>query len=200
MQINLKETPKRIKKADAMLESATGIFSQHGYNNTKLQQITSSLDLTDKSIYYYFSSKGDLFSEVILHIQHQLDNLMEEVSAQKINHLEKLKLYSQKATAVDGLTLLMYIPSSLSDFSKFEIIKENEARHYVSWDLWFEKGHMDGSIIKGVPADQRQFLFGSLFYLHKSHVLQKGVSYKSVQPFVELMIERMFSTNYVPKK
>ena len=57
MDQNIKLSPKRIKKKDLILESAVTIFSQHGYNNTKLEQITKSLDLTDKSIYYYFNSK-----------------------------------------------------------------------------------------------------------------------------------------------
>ena len=61
MDLNTKNTPKRTKKKDLILDSAISIFSQHGYHNTKLEQITKSLDLTDKSIYYYFSSKGDLF-------------------------------------------------------------------------------------------------------------------------------------------
>ena len=53
MDLNIKNTPKRIKKKDAILDSALTIFSIYGYNNTKLEQITESLSLTDKSIYYY---------------------------------------------------------------------------------------------------------------------------------------------------
>ena len=73
MDLNIKNTPKRIKKKDAILDSALTIFSIYGYNNTKLEQITESLSLTDKSIYYYFSSKGDLFIEVIRLVQNKLD-------------------------------------------------------------------------------------------------------------------------------
>jgi hypothetical protein len=40
MDLNLKNTPKRIKKKDLILDSAVSIFSQHGYHNTKLEQIT----------------------------------------------------------------------------------------------------------------------------------------------------------------
>ena len=48
MDQNIKLSPQRIKKKDLILESSVSIFSQHGYNNTKLEQITKSLDLTDK--------------------------------------------------------------------------------------------------------------------------------------------------------
>ena len=80
MEPNINNTPKRIKKKDLILESAISIFSQHGFHNTKLEQITKSLNLTDKSIYYYFNSKGDLFIEVILSIQTKLDKLIETIN------------------------------------------------------------------------------------------------------------------------
>ena len=80
MDQNIKITPKRIKKKDLILESAVSIFSQHGYHNTKLEQITESLGLTDKSIYYYFNSKGDLFIEVVLSVQSKLNKLIESIN------------------------------------------------------------------------------------------------------------------------
>ena len=52
MMENIKNTPKRIKKKDLILDSAVSLFSEHGYNNTKLEQITISLYITDKYIYY----------------------------------------------------------------------------------------------------------------------------------------------------
>ena len=111
---NIKNTPKRIKKKDLILDSAVSIFSEHGYNNTKLEQITKSLDLTDKSIYYYFSSKGDLFIETVLSIQAKLDKLIDSINKMDINHLEKIKTYTNKAMSINGLTLLMQLPKSLS--------------------------------------------------------------------------------------
>ena len=88
MELNSKNTPKRIKKKDLILDSAVSIFSKHGYHNTKLEQITKSIGLTDKSIYYYFSSKGDLFIEVILSIQSKLDRLIGSINNMDANHLE----------------------------------------------------------------------------------------------------------------
>ena len=72
-EIKIKNTPKRLKKKEAILESALNIFANYGLLNTRLEQITDELNLTDKSIYYYFSSKGDLFIEVILSLQDKLN-------------------------------------------------------------------------------------------------------------------------------
>jgi len=196
MDLNLKNTPKRIKKKDLILDSAVSIFSQHGYHNTKLEQITKSLDLTDKSIYYYFSSKGDLFIEVVISIQSKLDKLIESINKMDVTHLEKIKTYTNKAMAINGLTLLMQLPKSLSEFAKYDVIKSNEANQYKIWTSWFKKGQTDGSMIYGNADEYRNFLFGSLFYLHQWYAIKDNESYAQIQPFIEKMIDRMYSTKY----
>tara|TARA_Y100000741_G_scaffold255831_1_gene197192 strand:- start:225 stop:827 length:603 start_codon:yes stop_codon:yes gene_type:complete len=194
MDLNIKNTPKRIKKKDLILDSAISIFSQHGFHNTKLEQITKSLDLTDKSIYYYFSSKGDLFLEVILSIQTKLDKLIESINKIDDTHLMKIKTYTNKAMTINGLTLLMSLPKSLSEFAKYDVIKANEANQYRMWTNWFKKGQADGSMIQGNPEEYRNFLFGSLFYLHQWYAIKDNESYAHIQPFIEKMIDRMYST------
>ena len=196
MDQNIKITPKRIKKKDLILESAVSIFSQHGYHHTKLEQITESLGLTDKSIYYYFNSKGDLFIEVILSVQSKLNKLIESINAMNATHLDKIKTYTNKAMTINGLTLLMQIPKSLSEFAKYNEIKFNEAEQYKTWSNWFKKGQIDGSMIHGDPDEHRNFLFGSLFYLHRWYAITDNESYAQIQPFIEKMIDRMYSTQF----
>ena len=196
MELSAKNTPKRTKKKDLILDSAVSIFSQHGYHNTKLDQITKALNLTDKSIYYYFSSKGDLFIEVVISIQSKLDKLIESINKMDVTHLEKIKTYTNKAMTINGLTLLMQLPKSLSDFAKYDVIKSNEVNHYKIWTSWFEKGQIDGSMIYGSADEYRNFLFGSLFYLHQWYAIKDNESYAQIQPFIEKMIDRMYSTKY----
>ena len=196
MNLNIKNTPKRLKKKEAILESALNIFAEHGFLNTRLEQITDALDLTDKSIYYYFSSKGDLFIEVILSLQERLNSLIKKIDAKECNHHEKIKLYTSHAMSIHGLTLLMKLPKSLSDFSKYDAIKSNEISQYKIWTQWFKKGQLEGSIIQGDASEQRNFLFGSLFFLHEWHSIRDSESYSKIQPLIELMIDRMYSTNY----
>jgi AcrR family transcriptional regulator len=196
MKLDIKNTPKRLKKKEAILDSALNIFAEHGYMNTRLEQITDALDLTDKSIYYYFSSKGDLFIEVILLLQGKLNSLIDRIDSKDCNHHEKIKLYTSHAMSIHGLTLLMKLPQSLSEFSKYDAIKSNEISQYKIWAQWFKKGQLEGSIIQGDASEQRNFLFGSLFYLHEWHSIRDSESYSKIQPLIELMIDRMYSTNY----
>ena len=196
MNLNNRITSKRIKKKDLILESAVHVFSQNGYHNTKLEQITESLGLTDKSIYYYFNSKGDLFIEVVLHVQSKLNKLIESINEMNNSHLDKIKTYTNKAMTINGLTLLMQIPKSLSEFAKYDEIKFNEAQQYKTWSMWFKKGQIDGSMIHGDPDEHRNFLFGSLFYLHRWYAITDNESYAHIQPFIEQMIDRMYSTQF----
>ena len=196
MNLNTRITSKRIKKKDLILESAVLIFSQYGYHNTKLEQITESLGLTDKSIYYYFNSKGDLFIEVVIHVQSKLNKLIESINEMNNSHLDKIKTYTNKAMTINGLTLLMQIPKSLSEFAKYDEIKFNEAQQYKTWSMWFKKGQIDGSMIHGDPDEHRNFLFGSLFYLHHWYAITDNESYAHIQPFIEKMIDRMYSTQF----
>ena len=196
MNLTIKNTPKRLKKKEAILESAVKIFALHGYNNTRLEQITHDLQLSDKAIYYYFSSKGDLFIEVILLIQQQLNQLIKKIEDTGFNHHNKIKNYTHRAMSIEGLTLLMYFPRSLSEFAKYEDIKSNEVKHFKVWANWLKKGQLEGSVIQGDANEQRNFLFGSLFYLHRIYSIQDNESYSKIQPFIETMIDRMYSTNY----
>jgi len=196
MNLNTRITSKRTKKKDLILESAVHVFSQNGYHNTKLEQITESLGLTDKSIYYYFNSKGDLFIEVVLHVQSKLNKLIESINEMNNSHLDKIKTYTNKAMTINGLTLLMQIPKSLSEFAKYDEIKFNEAQQYKTWSMWFKKGQIDGSMVHGDPDEHRNFLFGSLFYLHRWYAITDNESYAHIQPFIEQMIDRMYSTQF----
>ena len=51
-------------------------------------------------------------------------------------------------------------------------------------------------MIHGDPHEHRNFLFGSLFYLHHWYAITDNESYAHIQPFIEKMIDRMYSTQF----
>jgi hypothetical protein len=51
-------------------------------------------------------------------------------------------------------------------------------------------------MIYGNADEYRNFLFGSLFYLHQWYAIKDNESYAKIQPFIENMIDRMYSTNF----
>ena len=86
--------------------------------------------------------------------------------------------------------------TSCTEFAKYDVIKSNEANQYKIWTSWFKKGQTDGSMIYGNADEYRNFLFGSLFYLHRWYEITDNESYAHIQSFIEKMIDRMYSTQF----
>lgn len=53
-----------------ILFEATKLFAQQGYNATSIRQVVEACDCTKPALYYYFSSKENLFEQII---QHEVD-------------------------------------------------------------------------------------------------------------------------------
>ena len=68
------ETTKYNLKAQSIIESAVFNFNRNGFYGTSLEHITRSLNMTDKSIYYYFKNKEDLFGRDYKYETIRIDN------------------------------------------------------------------------------------------------------------------------------
>lgn len=58
-------TDKRRAKRRLILETATALFSQHGYQATRMQDIAAKVGMQAGSLYYYFESKEALLSAMV---------------------------------------------------------------------------------------------------------------------------------------
>ena len=82
---------KRDAVRENILTIAQEIFSKFGYKKTTLDDIANAVRKGKSSLYYYFSSKEDLFQEVI---QKEADILREELAKvlqKDIDPAEKLE-------------------------------------------------------------------------------------------------------------
>jgi len=52
-----------------LLEAALAVFAQHGYRNTRLDDVAEAAGVTKGAIYHYFDTKEDLLRSVIEHYQ-----------------------------------------------------------------------------------------------------------------------------------
>lgn len=53
----------------ALIDSATELFTQHGYAGTSLDEVVAAARVTKGALYHHFSSKLDLFESVFLQVQ-----------------------------------------------------------------------------------------------------------------------------------
>jgi AcrR family transcriptional regulator len=164
MKLDIKNTPKRLKKKEAILDSALNIFAEHGYINTRLEQITDALDLTDKSIYYYFSSKGDLFIEVILLLQGKLNSLIDRIDNKDCNHHEKIKLYTSHAMSIHGNFLSLY--QSFQNMMPSNLMRYRNTRFGLNG---LRKVSWKAQLFKAIP------LSSVTFYLDLYFICMSGI-------------------------
>ncbi len=60
-----------------ILDAALGLFSEHGFDGTTLQQIADRLGFTKAALYYHFRSKDDLLQALIAPAAVGLDALLD---------------------------------------------------------------------------------------------------------------------------
>ncbi len=97
-----------VNKKDAnrenILKIAQDIFSKYGYKKTTLDDIANAVRKGKSSLYYYFSSKEDLFQAVILKEVDVLKRELEKVVMRNTDPVEKLRDYIlTKLTTFRGL-------------------------------------------------------------------------------------------------
>jgi len=76
-----------------IIDIARNIFSHFGFKKTTMEEIAQASRKGKSSIYYYFSSKEDIFKAVV---EKEADELLQEITAglEKIEDpVEKLKFY-----------------------------------------------------------------------------------------------------------
>jgi TetR/AcrR family fatty acid metabolism transcriptional regulator len=60
------EARRKISKRDSIIEAAIEVFSQKGYHNTRMEEIAIAAGAGKGTIYEYFSSKMELFHDILL--------------------------------------------------------------------------------------------------------------------------------------
>ncbi|POH62279.1 hypothetical protein C3B61_15450 [Cryobacterium zongtaii] len=66
-----------------ILEVAGTMFAEHGYDGTSMQDVATELGLTRAALYYHYSSKADILSEIIEAETSQFLATLETISAIK---------------------------------------------------------------------------------------------------------------------
>ncbi len=119
---------KKDLNREAILNIAQEIFSKYGYKKTTLDDIANAVRKGKSSLYYYFSSKEDLFQAVILKEVDILKAELEKVILKDISPEEKLKEYIMtKLVMYRSLANLYHALEN--DVTVIEFIESIRAQH-----------------------------------------------------------------------
>lgn len=77
-------------RREEVLTVAAAVFSEKGYRASTIQDIGRELGITSAALYYYFSSKQEILSELIVRPIQQLEAMSAEVVASDLGNREKL--------------------------------------------------------------------------------------------------------------
>ncbi|MGE0852086.1 MAG: TetR family transcriptional regulator [Hyphomicrobiaceae bacterium] len=83
---------KRAERTDAVLRASAQLFAQKGYEGTNLEEIAARLDLRGPSLYYYVSTKEELFSRCIETTAAGVFKRLRAVASRPLPPLERLRL------------------------------------------------------------------------------------------------------------
>ena len=71
---------KLIKKREAIIIASRDLFAINGYENTKVEDITRSINISKGSFYTYFKTKEDVLFEVIEKLYSEYEKVLENIN------------------------------------------------------------------------------------------------------------------------
>lgn len=81
-------------KRELILETALSLFVQNGYQDTKIIDIANAAGIGKGTVYEYFSSKEELFAELLqIHVLQPYSRIEEKITSEDASCYEQLRRY-----------------------------------------------------------------------------------------------------------
>ncbi|GLR17207.1 TetR/AcrR family transcriptional regulator [Portibacter lacus] len=123
---------KRNIKENSIIDAAEKVFSRQGFANTKMEDVAKALGMSKGTIYFYFSSKENLYMAITYRaFQALIDTFYESVSATK------------DESGLEGLVGLM---KSFIAFSEENFLYSEAMLDFISFVRSTSEGSLDGKI------------------------------------------------------
>lgn len=80
-----------------IIEAATEMFYEHGYEGTSIENVASAVGILKGSLYYYIDSKEDLLFRVVDQVQRDIHALLDEsVEEKDVPPLDRLSGFARR--------------------------------------------------------------------------------------------------------
>ena len=151
------------KTRDRIIEAATELFSQRGYNGTTMREIARLCDLTEAAIYKHFAGKEKLYEEVILSKskQHAIASFLE--SKRGLGSIEDVLFTIARhilTTAREDKQLIrILLYSSLEGFHASSILYRELRHPYIH----FLREELKNRMVEGEVREVNPFITSRCF-------------------------------------
>lgn len=91
MELNGRKLKERLFKKGIIIDAAEKLFFQKGFNNCTVADIASEAEFTKKTIYSYFTSKEEIYYEIILRGFKILNGMIEKAVSEEQSEIENIR-------------------------------------------------------------------------------------------------------------
>jgi AcrR family transcriptional regulator len=155
---------------ERLLDAATRLFAENGYENTSVQEIVTAAGVTKGAMYHYFAAKDDLLQEIYHRLLALQTERLERIAAGPGDPEERLRaavldVIDTSCAHLDELTVFFRSLHLLPD-ERRRAVRAERRRYHERFRSLVEEGQRDGTFRGGVPADLAvNFLFGAVHQL-----------------------------------
>lgn len=167
---------RTVKKPDErrkeILETAMLLFSNKGYENTLVEDITQKLQIAKGSFYYYFKSKQEVFEAcMVLIAEKTVEKYMTILNNKEISVVERLKSYIaynfEVSLKEQNKPLFETIHSPTFEGIHSRVVAESTQKLIQTFASIVEEGVASGVFESDDPEITAAALLGALSGIHE---------------------------------
>ncbi|NPA37679.1 MAG: TetR/AcrR family transcriptional regulator [Chlorobi bacterium] len=154
-----------------ILEVAASLFAQYGFHKTSMDEIARVARKAKGSLYYHFTSKEELFTEVVSQEFEKLKaELVKIVESDKLNPIEKTTSFLLKRNQMLATSPNYHETLKADLYERFEFLDTLRKKH----DEW-EKGQMEKILNEGIEKGYYRDMGDVKIILDVFYMILKGL-------------------------
>ncbi|MFF2797360.1 TetR/AcrR family transcriptional regulator [Lysinibacillus xylanilyticus] len=139
-------------KKDIVLETATRLFIKEGYKNISMDDVAKACNVTKATIYYYYPTKGDLYTSALLAMMDRIRLSILQILEQPIVFKERLEqlieIHLSATVDIDMKNFMREATINLST-SQLKEVQKAENNMYKTIEQAMQQEMEQGTIRKG---------------------------------------------------
>lgn len=139
-------------KKDIVLETATRLFIKEGYKNISMDDVAKACNVTKATIYYYYPTKGDLYTSALLAMMDRIRLSILHILEQPIVFKERLEqLIEIHLSATVDIDMKNFMREATINLSKSQLkeVLASENNMYKTIEQAMQREMEQGTIRKG---------------------------------------------------
>ncbi|WP_162287887.1 TetR/AcrR family transcriptional regulator [Indiicoccus explosivorum] len=155
-----------------ILRAAADLFFAHGYKNVSVDDVAAKCHVTKATVYYYYGSKAELFTETMLQLMVRIREYMEAMLQEDTplrERLENVAVAHLRATVDIDMDAYMRETRNILTAEQMKEMQEAENQLFSVLERAFEEAAASGEIAEG----------NTKFYAHAYNSLLRIGNYRN---------------------